>query len=142
MVQNPPDGYHSVTAQTVVNDARATLDFVQQVFDAEVSELYEDGDRVVHSEVVIGDSKLFVAEASDEFPVFPAMLSLYVDDVDATYVRAIEHGATPLREPEDQFYGDRTGGVLDSQGNQWWIATRVEDVSVEEIQRRMAETSG
>lgn len=142
MPQNPPDGYHTVTPQTIVDDARATLDFVQKVFDAGIRELYEEGDRIVHSEVVIGDSVLFIAGASDEFGAFPALLSIYVDDVGATYARAIEQGATSLREPEDQFYGDRTGGVLDSQGNQWWIATRVEDVTPEEIERRMGESGG
>jgi PhnB protein len=70
------------------------------------------------------------------------MLNVYVDDVDAAFAKAIEHGATPLREPIDQFYGDRTGGVLDSQGNQWWISTHIEDVSEEEIRRRMEERGG
>jgi uncharacterized glyoxalase superfamily protein PhnB len=71
----------------------------------------------------------------------PAVLHLYVTDVDATYRRAIEAGATSLREPADQFYGDRSGGVRDLCGNQWWISTHIEDVSPEEMRRR-AQTAG
>jgi PhnB protein len=125
--------------QTIVSDARATLDFVEKVFDAEITEIYEENDRIFHSEVAIGDSRLMIANASEDFPAFPLMANVYVDDVDAVFTRAIELGATSLREPEDQFYGDRTGGVIDSQGNQWWISTHIEDVSEEEMQRRIAE---
>lgn len=80
-----------------------------------------------------------IANASEAFPAFPLMANVYVDDADAVFAGAIELGATSLREPEDQFYGDRTGGVIDSQGNQWWISTHIEDVSEEEMQRRIAE---
>ena len=142
MPQNPPDGYHTITPQIVVSDARASIDFLHNVFGAKVKELYEDDDRVMHAEVRIGDSLVFVAEANEEFDPFPAMLSVYVDDVDVTHARAVEEGATSMREPEDQFYGDRTSGVLDTQGNQWWISTHIEDVSEEEMRRRMTEMSG
>ena len=83
-----------------------------------------------------------IATASEEFPAFPLMLNVYVDDVDAAFAAAVEHGAAPLREPADQFYGDRTGGVVDSQGNQWWMSTHIEDVSEDEIRRRMEEMGG
>lgn len=142
MPKNPPDGYHTITPQIVVSDGRATIDFLQNVFGAEIKELYEDGDRVIHAEMRVGDSLVFVAGANEEFDPFPAMLNIYVDDTDSTYTRAISAGATSLREPEDQFYGDRTSGVLDPQGNQWWISTHIEDVSEEEMRRRMAEMSG
>lgn len=142
MPANPPDGYNTVTPQIVVNDARATIDFMERVLDAEVKELYEDGGRVMHSEMRVGDSLVFVAEANEDFTSFPAMLNVYVDDVDATFARAVEAGATAIREPDDQFYGDRTGGVLDGQGNQWWVSTHIEDVTEEEMRRRMAELSG
>lgn len=142
MLKNPPDGYHTLTPQTIVEDAPATIDFLVDVFAAEVKEVYESDGFVHHSELRIGDSIVMVASASEEFPAFPFIMNVYVDDVDATFTRAVEHGATPLREPADQFYGDRTGGILDSQGNQWWISTHIEDVSEEEIRRRMAETSG
>ena len=142
MPANPPDGYHTVTPQIVVNDARATIDFMEKVLDAEVKELYEDEGRVMHSEMTVGDSLVFVAEANEDFASFPAMLNVYVEDVDATFARALEAGATAIREPDDQFYGDRTGGVLDGQGNQWWVSTHIEDVSEDEMRRRMAELSG
>jgi uncharacterized glyoxalase superfamily protein PhnB len=142
MTQNPPEGYHTITPQTVVEDARATLDFVEKVFGAKLLDVYEENGRIRHSEVEIGDSRLMVASTNEEFGIFPMMVSIYVDDVDATYAAAVDHGATGLREPGDQFYGDRTAGVLDSQGNQWWISTHIEDVSPEEMQRRMAELSG
>jgi uncharacterized glyoxalase superfamily protein PhnB len=140
--QNPPEGYHTLTPQIVVEDARETIEFVQNVFDADLREIYEDDGRIVHSEVMIGDSRLMIASASEEFGAFPLMVNLYVDDVDATFGKAIEHGATSLRDPADQFYGDRTGGVIDPQGNQWWISTHIEDVSEEEMRRRAAESVG
>jgi PhnB protein len=142
MVQNPPEGYHTITPQTIVEDARATLDFISDVLGASIEEVYENEGVVQHSQARIGDSLIMVATASEDFPVFPFMLNVYVDDVDAAFAKAIEHGATPLREPIDQFYGDRTGGVLDSQGNQWWISTHIEDVSEEEIRHRMEERGG
>lgn len=142
MVQTPPEGYHTLTPQIMSDDARVTLEFIKEVFDAEVLQLYEDGDRIFHSELRIGDSRIMVASSNDEFGDFPLMTNIYVDDVDATFAKAVEHGASPLREPEDQFYGDRTGGVVDDQGNQWWISTHIEDVSEEEINRRMAEMAG
>jgi uncharacterized glyoxalase superfamily protein PhnB len=70
------------------------------------------------------------------------MLHVYVDDVGDVYRAAIQAGATSIREPEDMFYGDRSGGVADSQGNQWWLSTHVEDVSPEEMARRAAAQGG
>jgi uncharacterized glyoxalase superfamily protein PhnB len=142
MAQNPPEGYHTITPQTIVEDAHATLDFIRDVFGASIDEVYEDGGVVQHAQARIGDSLIMVATASEEFPEFPFMLTVYVDDVDATFAKAVEQGAAPLREPADQFYGDRTGGVLDSQGNQWWMSTHIEDVSEDELRRRMEEMRG
>jgi len=139
MPNNPPDGYHTLTPQTIVDDAAETIAFLETVFDAAVEEVYENDGFIQHAQVRIGDSPLMLASSSESFGEFPVMMNVYVDDVDAVFARAVEHGATPLREPEDQFYGDRTGGVRDGQGNQWWISTRIEDVSEEEIRRRMAE---
>lgn len=133
-----PEGSHSIVPQLVVEDARGLLDFVQHAFGATDVDMYDDGDRIVHAEVMIGNSKIYIAAANEDFPPFPAMLNLFVEDVDVTHARAIEHGASNLRKPEDQFYGDRTGGVLDPEGNQWWISTHVEDVPEAEVRRRMA----
>jgi len=142
MPNNPPEGYHTLTPQTIVDDAAETIAFLETVFDAAVEEVYENDGFIQHAQVRIGDSPLMLASSSESFGEFPVMMNVYVDDVDAVFARAVEHGATPLREPEDQFYGDRTGGVRDGQGNQWWISTRIEDVSEEEIRRRMAELNG
>lgn len=141
MPENPPEGYHTVTLQLIVEDARKTLDFIADVFDGELLDIYESDGSINHAEAKIGDSRVMVASASSEFPSCPAMLVIYVDDVDVTYRRALEEGAVSLREPEDQFYGDRTGGVRDDQGNQWWISTHIEDVSAEEMSRRIGEMS-
>lgn len=78
-----------------------------------------------------------MSDANDEWKQMPARIQLYTEDTDAAYRRALEAGATSLREPGDQFYGDRTAGVKDPVGNQWWISTHKEDVSPEELQRRM-----
>ena len=142
MVQNPPKGYHTITPQTIVEDAHATLDFIKAVFDASIEEVYEGDGVVHHAQARIGDSLIMIATASEDFPAFPFMLNVYVDDVDAAFAKAVQQDATPLREPADQFYGDRTGGVVDSQGNQWWMSTHIEDVSEDELRRRMEETGG
>jgi PhnB protein len=144
---NPiPEGYQRVTPYLVVDDAAALLDFVTQVFDAQ-----QRGDRfktpegrIGHAEFTIGDSVVMCADAStsDQGQAIPGVLNVYVEDVDKAYARALEAGATSLREVADQFYGDRTGGVRDSNGNQWWIASHVEDVSPEEMAKRAAEAQG
>jgi PhnB protein len=134
----PPD-HNTVSPYLVVHGVPGLLEFVRHTFGAQ--ELHRsatpDG-RVRHAEARIGDTVIMTGEATAEFPVRPAMLHVYVPDVDAVYRRAVEAGAISLREPADQFYGDRTGGVQDAFGNQWWMATHKEDVSDEEIARRMA----
>ena len=82
-----------------------------------------------------------LSDASPEFPARPAMLHLYVQDVDATYQSALAAAACPSREPADQFYGDRSAGIRDRFGNEWWLATHVKDLTPEEM-ARMQETAG
>ena len=138
MTNPAPEGWHSVTPRIVVSDPARLIDFLKQVFNAQEEEVYKDSDgRVVHAELTIGDSILMLSDANPEFPALPAMINVYTEDVDAAYKRALKAGATSLREPSNQFYGDRTGGVKDAHGNQWWIATHVEDVSQEELEKRM-----
>jgi len=137
-----PEGYRSVTPYLAVEDASALLDFVKKAFDAEemLNMPTPDG-KIGHAEVRIGDSIVMLADAStsDQGQAMPAMIHLYVEDADATFKKAIAAGATILRELEDQFYGDRSGGVRDPVGNHWWIATHVEDVSPEEMEKRARE---
>lgn len=139
MPKNPPDGYHTITPQSITADPAVTLDFVEKVFSADVKDVYRMDDVIVHAEFVVGDSRMMVGAANEEFPPYPSTVHLYVDDVDATYALALEHGAETIRPPEDQFYGDRTAVVIDPQRNQWSIATNIEDVTPEELHRRMAE---
>jgi len=132
-----PDGYHTVTPYLVVSDVAGLIDFLEQVFGASETERMERPDgSIMHAEVRIGDSVVMMGEASDEFAPMPGMLHIYLEDVDDAYGRALAAGATSLREPTDEFYGDRAAGVQDAFGNQWWMATHVEDVSAEELQRR------
>ncbi len=132
-----PDGYHTVTPYLMVQGAAKLLDFLQQAFDAKVTERMERPDGVIgHAEVRIGDSMVMLAEASGQWKAMPSAIYLYVNDTDATYKRAVQAGATSVMEPANQLYGDRNGGVKDPTGNLWWIATHVEDVSPEEMKKR------
>jgi PhnB protein len=134
-----PDGYHTVTPYLVVPDARRLLEFVKQAFDAEIKfEMPGPGGGIAHAEFRIGDSMIMCGQAGPDHPALPAMLYLYVADVDALFSRAVSAGAEVVRPVVDQFYGDRSGGVKDQFGNQWWVATHKEDVSMEEMKRRMA----
>lgn len=133
-----PQGYHSITPILIVEGAPRLIDFLKQAFQAEERERFIGPDgRVSHAEVRIGDSVVMMSDANDEWKQMPARIQLYTEDTDAAYRWALEAGATSLREPGDQFYGDRTAGVKDPVGNQWWISTHKEDVSPEELQRRM-----
>jgi PhnB protein len=134
---NPvPEGYHTVCPYIVVTGVARLIDFVKQVFDGkEVFVGRRPDGSVQHAEVKIGDSIVMMGEGADA-KRFPAMLHLYLEDCDAVYQRAIAAGAKSLREPADQPYGDRTAGVEDTFGNQWWLATHTEDVSSEEMERR------
>jgi PhnB protein len=142
MPENPPQGYHTVTPQSIVPEPREVIDFVKEVFGATLDDQYVVDDVIIHAEVVLGDSRIMIGASNQEYPPMPLSTHTYVEDVDTAYEKALELGATNIREPEDQFYGDRTGVVRDGQGNQWSIATSVEDVSQEEMHRRLAEMSG
>ena len=100
--------------------------------------LRPDG-TIMHTELQIGDSRIMMAEATEQWKPMPSSIFLYLPDCDASFKRAVAAGATSLMEPADQFYGDRMGGVLDQAGNQWWVATHVEDVTPEEMERRKSE---
>lgn len=137
-----PEGYHSVTPYLVVEGAADLIDFIKSVFGGhERFRMPGAHGGVGHAEVQIGDSVIMLADSSEaESNVeFPAMIHLYVDDCDAVYRAALSAGATSEREPANQFYGDRNAGVRDRFGNLWFIATHVEDVPPEEMERRMAE---
>ncbi|EQB63038.1 MAG: hypothetical protein RBG1_1C00001G0617 [candidate division Zixibacteria bacterium RBG-1] len=135
-----PDGYHSVIPYLIVQGAAALIDFLRHAFDATEKErhAWPDG-SIMHAEVKIGDSTIMLGEARGEWKPMPASIYLYVNDADATFRKAIKAGAVSVMEPADQFYGDRHGGVKDPCGNHWWVATHIEDVPPEELQKRMEE---
>jgi uncharacterized glyoxalase superfamily protein PhnB len=142
-VQPIPDGSRTVTPYLVVEGIPKLIEFLKQAFCAqETFRLTRPDGGVVHAEVKIGDSMVMMGAPMGDFKAQPCSLYLYVEDVDAVYQRAIQAGGTSVREPADQFYGDRTGGVIDPGGNYWGIGTHIEDVSHEEMAKRFAAMAG
>ena len=141
-----PAGLQELTPVLVVNDSNRAIEFYKTVFGAkERMRLTEPGGKVVHGELTIGHS---VTMVSDEFPEWgdispkteipsPVRIALYVEDVDVVADRAIAHGARLLIPIADQFYGDRGGRLADPFGHIWILATHKEDVSQDEMQKRM-----
>lgn len=132
-----PDGYHTVTPYLVTRNAAKLVDYLIRAFGATVKSQHSTPEGVVmHAEIQIGDSMIMLGEASEKWTGSTAMLYLYIPDVDSVYNQAIAAGGKSLREPTNEFYGDRGAGIEDEFGNQWWIATHIEDVSHEEMMRR------
>lgn len=140
-----PKGYHSVTPYLSVRGAAAAIEFYKKAFGAKEKLRMPDGERIAHAELVVDGSHIMLA---DEYPErgfsapqpgskSPVGIMLYLKDVDAVAARAVEAGATLERPVEDQFYGDRLGGIIDPFGHRWYIATHKENVSAKEMQRRM-----
>jgi PhnB protein len=137
-----PEGYHTITPFLTVQGADKLIDFLQQVFAAKEIERMTNADGTIkHAEMRIGDSVVMISESSGEWRPMPGAFYLYVNDTDATYKRALQAGATSLKEPANTFYGNRESGVKDQFGNYWWIATHVEDVTPEEMQKRFEAVS-
>lgn len=142
-----PDGFESAAPMLCVNDAAAALEFYKKAFGAaEVYRLTEPGGRVGHAEIKIGRAVIMLA---DEYPELghrspqslggtPVTIHLYVEDADAVVSQAYDAGAKILRLVKDEFYGDRVGKLEDPFGHVWHIATRNEDVTPEEVQKRFA----
>ena len=148
-----PDGYHSLTTYLSIKGAADAIAFYKKAFDAkEIYRLPMPDGRIGHAELQIGDSRLMLADEMPEMADAVAKsprtlggvasgLNIYVEDVDARFQRAVEAGATVKRPLTNQFYGDRSGTVEDPFGHIWTIATHIEDVSPEEINKRMAAMS-
>ncbi|MGZ8162716.1 MAG: VOC family protein [Methylobacter sp.] len=140
-----PEGYHTATPYLVITNAAKAIEFYKQAFGAtELMRLEGPGDKIVHAEIRIGDSSIILA---DEYPDFNALspqtiggsavsIMLYVEDVDTVVDRAVAAGASLIMPVKDQFYGDRSGKIIDPFGHHWMIATHKEDVSPEEIRQR------
>ncbi len=133
-----PEGYHSVTPYVIVKGAAKYMEFLKRAFGAQEIEIFNGPDgSVMHAEMRVGDSILMLGDASEKQPATTSGFHLYVTDADATYRQAVQAGATSTEEVTDKFYGDRGGGVKDPAGNRWWISTHKEDVSREEMERRV-----
>lgn len=130
---NPFD-LHTVTPYLVIPDVTRLIGFLKTVFDATTrGEPHLDGKRISHAEVRIGDSVIMMGEPLDQSDVRPATLHVYVDDCDQRMKKAIEAGASVLREPGDMPHGDRIGGVKDFAGNQWWMVEHIGKQSAQTI---------
>ena len=138
MKANPiPAGCHSITPYLLVPDAGRLVDFLKRAFDGiELAKILRPDGTVLHAQVRVGDSPVMIGEPQGDWKPRPSMLYHYVADVDATYKQALAAGAQSVVAPANMFYGDRHACVKDVAGNDWWIATHIEDVSVAEIQAR------
>jgi PhnB protein len=142
-VQPIPAGYHSVTPYLIIRGAAKAIEFYKTAFGAkEVMRLPGPGDMIMHAEIQIGDSRIMMADEMKMHPGpqalggTPVSMMLYVEDCDKVYNAAVAAGATVKRPLENQFYGDRCSTVIDPFGHIWSVATHVEDVSPEEMNRR------
>jgi PhnB protein len=147
-VKPVPEGYHSVTPYLIVDGAAKAIEFYKTAFGAvELMRMPGPGGKIGHAEIKIGNSPIMMADEHPEigargpqsFGGSPMMLMVYLDDVDAVVQRAVAAGATLVRPLENKFYGDRSGTLKDPFGHQWEIATHVEDVPPEEMERRSKE---
>lgn len=120
-----PTQYQTVTPYLIIKDALSFLQFMQELFGAEVTEKHfrdESETTVMHAELKIGNASIMCAEATDQWKTEPAGLFIYVENADASYAKALELGCTTIMELTDQSYG-RTCGVKDTFGNTWWITS-------------------
>ncbi|HVJ09845.1 MAG TPA: VOC family protein [Acidisarcina sp.] len=141
-----PSGYHTFTPYLYIDGADQAIQFYGKAFHAkEVFRMHDDKGRVAHAEIQIGDSRLMLSDEHQEIGAYGPRhyggttvgLLLYVEDVDALHAQAVAAGAKEVRKPTDQPYGDRMSCVVDPFGHNWYLATHIEDVSAEEIKRRM-----
>jgi len=146
-VKPMPDGYHGITPYLIIKGAAAAIDYYKKAFGAtELMRMPQADGRVGHAELKVGDAVFMLA---DEFPemqtVGPATLGntsvgllLYVENADTVFDKAVSLGAKVKKPMADQFYGDRSGTLLDPFGHRWTISAHIEDVSLEEVKRRAA----
>ena len=133
----------NVIPYLIVRGAAKAIEFYKAAFGAKETFRMEDGGRIGHAEIQIGESKLMLADEHPEMGYLgpqgrsPVTLVINTDDTDAMFARAVAAGAKVEREPKTQFYGDRNAGVIDPFGHTWYMSTHVEDVSEEEMERRM-----
>ena len=143
-----PDGYPQVSPYLCVDDAAEAIKFYTEVLGAtERMRLPGPDGKIGHAELQLGDSVIMLADAYPDMGIVspktiggsPVTIGVYVEDIDTVFEKATSAGATPLRKPEDQFYGDRSGQFEDPFGHRWSLSTHIEDVSPEEMAARAAE---
>jgi PhnB protein len=141
-----PDGYHSIQPYLYLRGAAEAIDFYKRAFGVKVRlSMPGPGGRVMHAELEFGDSIVMLSDEAPErsidgpqhFGGTPFSLAFYVEDCDAMYHQALAAGAKSVREPADQFYGDRTAGIEDPFGFQWYLMTHIRDVTAEEMKAAM-----
>ena len=142
-----PEGYNSVTPYLFVKGAASAIDYYKNVFGAkERMRMPGPNGRIMHAELQIGDSIVMLADENPQMGAkspetiggTSSSLHVYVEDVDSTAKKAVSAGAKLVRPVKDEFYGDRIGTIIDPFGHMWSIATHIEDVSPEEMKKRMA----
>lgn len=143
-----PDGYHTLTCYLIVKDSKAAMAFYAKAFGAtEVLRLSMPDGSIAHAEMKVGDSHFMLSDENEQWGNkspkslggSPIGLAIYVDDCDAVFNQAVAAGATVERPVVDQFYGDRSGTVLDPDGHKWTIGTHKVDMSTAEMQKAMDE---
>ncbi|QBD80820.1 VOC family protein [Ktedonosporobacter rubrisoli] len=139
-VQAIPEGYHSVTPWIISRDTARFLDFISKAFGAqELGRVYNEDGSIGHAEARIGDSIVMAFDAHEGWPDTPCFLRLFVPDGDAVYQQALAAGATAVSEMTSLAFGDRVGRLRDPFDNLWWIQTRLENLTFEEMAKRAAE---
>jgi len=149
-VQPIPEGYHSITPYLSIKGASSAISFYKSAFGAkEIYRIEMPDGTLGHAELLIGDSKIMLSEENEQWGNLspqslggsPVGICLYVENVDDVYNNALSEGASVIGDMQlkDQWYGDRTGSVLDPFGHKWTIMTHIEDISFEEMQRRSIE---
>ena len=140
-----PEDFHTITPHLVVRGVAEAIEWYTRAFGAHelLRHAAPDGERIMHSELLLGDSRFFVVDEYPESPWSPESLGgspitlhLYVEDVDAMFDRAIEAGATGMMPVQDCFWGDRYGMLVDPFGHRWSIASRLEDLSPQQLKER------
>jgi len=126
MGSHKPEGYTTVSPYLIVDGASATIEFLRKVFQAvEIRRFPAPSGKVMHAEVRVDDTVVMIADGADGWPPASSHVHVYVPDVDATYKRALDAGATSVQEPVKKEDADKRGGVKDAGGTTWWIATKV-----------------
>ena len=142
--KSPPAGYHSITPALVVRDAPKAIDFYKEAFGAqEITRMPGPDGKIMHAEIKIGDSVIMLGEENPDWGALsplstkgsPGSLHIYVDDADAVYDKALRAGAKVRMPLEDAFWGDRYGKVTDPFGHEWGIATRIKELTPEQMQK-------